>query len=616
MKNFKKIVAIVMMMAVIMTLLIVPSIAATTKDEGTVMPYATGAKINMLSPVLDQSVAEVNKTIKNKTEDFVIEGVYWIENYPLPTVVSKDQVVGRIHMEKNGLESDKGEPISCMKDGDTFKWDTKYLLVFNITNKKYVMDESSEIKLNGKRMVYEGFGDEEKSGRYLLFAEQFMACAKETPNAVFEATGASTGTLYNVDSSMQYSKDGGATWVECSNEEMKLDGVVEGFLYVRYAQDDQNVQKIYVTRESVPEGVGGVACKTADNKDGSIKGVDTSMEYRGEKDAEYTKVIGKEVTGLKAGIYFVRRAANGNSLASSDATVIVPEYKAAVPVVEEQPKSVTVDTGKDAKITIKVKGDNLKYEWHYIDAKTNKDTTINKKEEADYFDGQGTNTLTIKSVNKLKNKEFDCEYNGDKYFCVVSNEAGKIISNIVTYTVNHVPSEKWEKDSTSHWKVCVCGKILNKGTHVDTNKDGKCDACKFDMSNFRKFNIIFGDAGIWEPGTAEPYRVIADADYTTFKELRIDGKKVNSIYYTVSKGSTIVDIKPEFMDKLSNNTHVITLKFADGSVSTDVTIASNDHKDIQPVEINVWVYVLIGIGVLVLAAIIVCIVLLAKRNKK
>lgn len=40
---------------------------------------------------------------------------------------------------------------------------------------------------------------------------------------------------------------------------------------------------------------------------------------------------------------------------------------------------------------------------------------------------------------------------------------------------------KMKFDSTKHWEECVCGRKINEGNHIDTDKNDKCDTCGRDM---------------------------------------------------------------------------------------------------------------------------------------
>ena len=67
---------------------------------------------------------------------------------------------------------------------------------------------------------------------------------------------------------------------------------------------------------AVPETVKGQG-------NGQITGVDSSMEYRKDRDKDYTAITGENVTGLQAGTYFVRYKESKNYNESKETEVII-----------------------------------------------------------------------------------------------------------------------------------------------------------------------------------------------------------------------------------------------------------------------------------------------------
>ena len=92
----------------------------------------------------------------------------------------------------------------------------------------------------------------------------------------------------------------------------------------RIGQTTQNAPTGQTT-QNAPTGLAGVAPTTKDGNDGRITGVTSKMEYRAEAETTYAACTGTEVTGLSAGNYFVRCAADKNHSASPDAAVTVGE---------------------------------------------------------------------------------------------------------------------------------------------------------------------------------------------------------------------------------------------------------------------------------------------------
>ena len=88
------------------------------------------------------------------------------------------------------------------------------------------------------------------------------------------------------------------------------------------------------------------------------------------------------------------------------------------PVIEKQPKNLTVKAGKKAAFTVKAKGEKLKYQWYYRTSPTAKWKKVTSK-------GKSA-TLTFKAKAKQ---------NGWQYRCLVKNSAGQVYTKTVKLKV-------------------------------------------------------------------------------------------------------------------------------------------------------------------------------------
>ena len=78
-----------------------------------------------------------------------------------------------------------------------------------------------------------------------------------------------------------------------------------------------------------------------------------------------------------------------------------------------------------------------------------------------------------------------CTEISDKAEHVDADNDGKcdICAYVLVAPHVHVTSTEWKSDSTNHWRECtVCGEKLDVAAHADANNDGKCDDCGFVMS--------------------------------------------------------------------------------------------------------------------------------------
>ena len=139
------------------------------------------------------------------------------------------------------------------------------------------------------------------------------------PSAVFTATGSDTGTLSNVDSSMQYSLDKGATWKNINGPSPELTGLTDGAeiqIIKRGGETatDSAIQTIKLTQAATP-----TASFTATGTDsGTLNGVTSGMQYQIDN-GTWNDISGESavLTGLSKGsVIHVRTKGGGTVLFS------------------------------------------------------------------------------------------------------------------------------------------------------------------------------------------------------------------------------------------------------------------------------------------------------------
>ncbi len=74
----------------------------------------------------------------------------------------------------------------------------------------------------------------------------------------------------------------------------------------------------------------------------------------------------------------------------------------------------------------------------------------------------------------------------------------------------HTAGSLWENDATNHWHVCTAGDgyKMNEAAHADTNNDGKCDVCQYQMSTPHTHTA----GSTWESDTTNHWHVCTAGD--------------------------------------------------------------------------------------------------------
>ena len=84
--------------------------------------------------------------------------------------------------------------------------------------------------------------------------------------------------------------------------------------------------------------------------------------------------------------------------------------------------------------------------------------------------------------------------------------------------------------------------------------------------------ITEGMNGKWTLGGKDALRFVSNAPYADFKSVSVDGTVIGAENYTVSEGSTVVELKSEFLNTLATGEHTLTVSSTAGDAKTQLTV--------------------------------------------
>lgn len=93
--------------------------------------------------------------------------------------------------------------------------------------------------------------------------------------------------------------------------------------------------------------------------------------------------------------------------------------------------------------------------------------------------------------------------------------------------------------------------------------------------------IIAGANGSWQKSGTDGLSFTSNAAFADFIKVQVDGKDLDASNYTVKEGSTIVTLKPEYLETLSVGKHTLAIVSDTGTASTDFTIKAAASDDTQ-----------------------------------
>lgn len=104
-------------------------------------------------------------------------------------------------------------------------------------------------------------------------------------------------------------------------------------------------------------------------------------------------------------------------------------------------------------------------------------------------------------------------------------------------------------------------------------ENGKCTVCGAIDGSFQPV-IIAGANGTWQKGSKDGLSFTSNAAFADFLKVQVDGKDIDVSIYTVKEGSTIVMLKPEYLETLSVGKHTFAIVSETGTAATEFTVTA------------------------------------------
>lgn len=153
-------------------------------------------------------------------------------------------------------------------------------------------------------------------------------------------------------------------------------------------------------------------------------------------------------------------------------------------------------------------------------------TDVTYQWQIDRNNGNGFVNITGATGETYTTGVTDRVCNGFKYQCVLSNAAGLVITDTVVLTV--------------------------------------------------QYQIIEGANGSWNQSTdGGSLRIRGNGEFSKFQNVKVDGNIIDSKNYTVSEGSTIIELHADYLKTLSEGSHTFEIVWTDGAAGTGFTVARN-----------------------------------------
>ena len=144
------------------------------------------------------------------------------------------------------------------------------------------------------------------------------------------------------------------------------------------------------------------------------------------------------------------------------------------------------------------------------------------------------------------------------------------IGHKLTKTEAKAPTST-DTGNIEYWYCKVCDKYFSdeKAEHEITLEDTI-------IAKLPKF--VSGANQEWTKGRKDGLTFKIDTDIKEFKKVLVDGKGLKDTDYNIKSGSTILTLKPSFLDTLSAGKHKIRFEFNTGSVEAYFTVKDKENS--------------------------------------
>ena len=128
---------------------------------------------------------------------------------------------------------------------------------------------------------------------------------------------------------------------------------------------------------------------------------------------------------------------------------------------------------------------------------------------------------------------------------------------------------KWFSDSSTTSEITDQQSVVIPALgHVDKDNNGRCDVCKERLDSTVEYQMTEGGESTWLNNSTQGKVFRSNADYSKFDRVEVDGATVAVTNYSVSEGSTIVELNASYLKRLSLGYHTISIVAKDGKATT------------------------------------------------
>lgn len=159
---------------------------------------------------------------------------------------------------------------------------------------------------------------------------------------------------------------------------------------------------------------------------------------------------------------------------------------------------------------------------------------------------------------------------GEDYTLVYHNN---VEPGTASVTVTGVADKGYTGSVTIHFTIQAAPETPTEPEETQP-EETKPEETKPEETKPVSYKITKGDGATWHKDSKKELSFTADGAFKNFQKLLVDGKIVNSKYYTAKEGSTVITLKETFLQHLELGKHTVTFKFTDGEAEGTFKISA------------------------------------------
>lgn len=140
-----------------------------------------------------------------------------------------------------------------------------------------------------------------------------------------------------------------------------------------------------------------------------------------------------------------------------------------------------------------------------------------------------------------------------------------------------------DKDELNRVKEIIDKLTENEKSMLGDKAIGKVNALLEKITALEKISfapsIIEGAGQKWNAGSGKNARFCSNAEFDEFVKVLVDGKELDKSNYTVSEGSTVVELKAAYLETLSAGEHTLSIVSKNGTAVTTFTVVETQDKN-------------------------------------